>query len=109
MIELYTQEAAGFGTVDVMPSLKEIKGMEKCEIKRGDAILIDAIDKGEKTGEKELVIVAGFTYSSNTRPSITLWYGDPEYIVRKKRFVVVGRPFTIEMVKEIVKIEIPKM
>lgn len=109
MIKLYTEKTAGTGTVQVMPSLDEIEDMENCEIKRGDAVLIDVIKRGNKTGEKELVIIAGFTHNLNVYPHATLWYGDPKYISQKKEFVVVGRPFTVEMMKEIVKINIPKM
>lgn len=86
----------------VIPVLKNIP------VERGDSILIDKIVRGNKTGKKEFVIVAGFTCNSSSNIPITMWYGDPEYIAKERKFVVFGRPWTEEFQDGIIKIEMPK-
>lgn len=106
--EHFMAESTGRKEIKLIPSLEKVLAISKCSIKRGDGILIDVMEEGKKTGKKEFVVVAGFTYHPEGNPSVIIWYGDPEDIVREKKFLVVGRFFTEELQKEIIKIEMPK-
>lgn len=95
--------------IKLIPSLDGITNKGECDIKRGDVILIDVTEKGKKTGKKELVIVAGFTHHPGVSPSTTIWYGDAEHFAQRRGLIVIGRFFTEEFKKGIIKAKIPEI
>ncbi len=97
-----------FASLDKIPNIRKSGINIENNVKRGDGILIDVMEKGKNTGKKQLVIVAGFTYEPKTYPSILMWYGDPNYIAKLRKFVVLGQFYTEDSAKEIIKIEMPE-
>lgn len=117
MVEFFVEETLSGKFVSVMPSLdaipdlfiKENKINRMLALKRGDCVLIDEIDSGKKTGKKEFVIVAGYTYHPDSYPHLLIYYGEPHEIEKKGKFVVTGQSYTAEFDKRSVRIEIPKI
>lgn len=75
---------------------------------RGDCVLIDVLDeRWNKTGNKKLVFIAGFTHCSRCYPPHTIWFGDIEKIIKEEKVLVFGCQWTESTLDQMIKIEIP--
>ncbi len=112
--EIFTEETLSGRPVELMSSLDIIPDTYITEndiqrdvsLRRGDCVLIDEIKDGRETGKKALIIVAGFTFHRECYPHLIIFFGEPEEIVKRRRFVVVGQAYTGDFEKKAVKIKI---
>ena len=116
MTEIFTEETLSGRPVELMSSLDIIPDTYITEndiqrdvsLRRGDCVLVDEIKNGRKTGKKVLIIIAGFTFHREGYPNLIIFFGEPEEIVKRRKFVVVGQAYTDDFEKKAVKIKIPQ-